>query len=122
MTIYITRFWSIPAPFNLALENKMYGGQIGLDWLLTDPRNALELRVIGKAGWYYNDYSLLYRDFFGPVASSSDGTSFVGDLNFSAAYWFNNHIALRAGYQLLWMGDVAVPVTKRLVRLLIGLC
>ncbi len=94
-------------------ENEMYGGQIGLDVLLTDPRNALELRVVGKAGWYSNDYDGGIREFQGnnPIGSflgAGDGTAFVGDLVFSASYWFNDHIAIRGGYQLLWIGDVAL--------------
>jgi len=94
-------------------DNNMYGGQIGLDWLLTDPCRALELRVIGKAGWYHNEYSGGIREFqgnnfIGSFVGTGEGTSFVGDLVVSAAYWFNEHIALRAGYQLLWVGDVAL--------------
>jgi hypothetical protein len=94
-------------------ENEMYGGQIGLDLLLTDPCKALELRVVGKAGWYNNDYEggvrlLQGNNVLSANAGAGDGTAFVGDLVFSASYWFNEHIALRAGYQLLWIGDAAL--------------
>lgn len=94
-------------------ENHLYGGQLGADLLLTDPSNALELRVVGKAGLYYNEYNGGIREFqgnnfIGSFLGSDEGSAFVGDLLFSVSYWFNDHIALRTGYQLLWVGDVAL--------------
>lgn len=94
-------------------ENEMYGGQMGLDLLLPDPIDALDLRVVGKAGLYANHYGGGIREFqgnnfIGTFAGADNSTAFVGDLVFSASYWFNDHIALRAGYQLLWIGDVAL--------------
>ena len=94
-------------------ENELYGGQFGADLLLTDPCNALELRVVGKAGYYHNNYEGGIREFqgnnfIGSFLGTGECTPFVGDLVFSASYWLTEHIAVRAGYQLLWVGDVAL--------------
>lgn len=94
-------------------ENELYGGQLGADLLLTDPCNALELRVVGKAGYYHNNYEGGIQEFAGnnPIGSflgTGECTPFVGDLVFSGSYWLSEHIALRAGYQFLWVGDVAL--------------
>jgi hypothetical protein len=94
-------------------ENELYGGQLGADVLLTDPCNAVEVRIVGKAGWYNNDYEGGIREFQGnnPIGTfrgASEGTAFVGDIVIAGSYWLNDHIAVRGGYQFLWIGDVAL--------------
>lgn len=94
-------------------ENEMYGGQLGLDLRLTEPTNALDLRVVGKAGFYSNHFGggieeFQGNNFIGSFGGANNSVAFVGDMAFSASYWFNDHVALRAGYQLLWIGDVAL--------------
>jgi len=96
-----------------AYENEMYGGQIGLDWKLTDPSNALDLRLVGKAGLYGNHYGGGIKEFsgntfIGSFLGDATGMSYVGDVGLTGSYWFTDQIALRAGYQMLWMGDVAL--------------
>ena len=34
--------------------------------------------------------------------------AFVSELNFSAAYWLTSHMAIRGGYQLLWLDNLAL--------------
>ncbi len=70
----------------------MYGGQLGADILLTDPCNSLELRIIGKAGWYQNDYEGGIREFqgnnfIGSFVGAGEGTAFVGDIVIAGSYW-----------------------------------
>jgi hypothetical protein len=95
-------------------ENDLYGGQIGGDWSLLDPARPLELHVIGKAGIYGNNSTGNFTtdapvgnpiQFFGRGESS---TAFAGDLQLVSSYRFTRHIALRGGYQMLWLDNVAL--------------
>ena len=95
-------------------NNHLYGGQIGADWAVTSRCNPLQLNVVGKAGIFGNadDGGITQFAPAGTPIQSFTGrgtaTSFVGELDFSAAYILTNHIAVRGGYQLLWLSDVAL--------------
>ncbi len=50
------------------------------------------------------------------VGRNASNTAFVGDWNFSAVWQLTDHLALRGGYQLLWLSGLALsseqyPVT-----------
>ncbi len=93
----------------------MYG--VAPNWVrltaLTGQSNPLQIRVVGKAGIFGNANSGGIYDFSGhtPIGSftgQGTGTAFVGDLSFSASYALTNHIAIRGGYQTLWLTNLAL--------------
>ncbi len=102
-------------------NNHLYGGQMGTDLALTNPGNPLRMIVALKAGAFANvadnrmTSTIVARD-------SSDDTAlaFVGEIDFSAAYPITKHIALRGGYQVMWLDNVqlasdAAPTTTQVV-------
>jgi hypothetical protein len=92
----------------------LYGGQIGADWNLTNSRNRLQFNAVGKAGIYGNVNDGGIYDFgplgnrIGKFTGDDTTTSFIGELDFSAAYWLSSHVAVRGGYELLWLDDLAL--------------
>ena len=93
--------------------NHLYGGQLGADWSLTNVCNPLQLNVASKAGIYGNAADGGITEIIGgsPVGSfaGQDTTAaFLGELDFSASYALTSHIAIRGGYQLLWLTDLAL--------------
>ena len=69
---------------------------------------------MGKAGVYGNADNGGITEF-GPVGrpigsfiGQGSSTAFVGELDFMAAYTLTSHIAVRGGYQLLWLSDLAL--------------
>jgi hypothetical protein len=95
-------------------NNHLYGAQIGADWALTNRCSRLKIGAVGKAGLYGNvtdGGTYLFQPSNPPsikFTGDDTTTAFVGELNFSAAYWFTNHIAIRGGYQLLWLDNLAL--------------
>jgi hypothetical protein len=95
-------------------NNHLYGGQFGLDWALLDRSNPLQINVVGKAGVYGNADNGGITEFvpvgkpIGSFTGQGSSTAFVGELDFSAAYILTKHIAIRGGYQLLWLSDLAL--------------
>ncbi len=51
---------------------------------------------------FFRHYS--HRQFYGRRSS----TAFVGDLSFSASYALTDRIAIRGGYQTLWLTNLAL--------------
>jgi hypothetical protein len=95
--------------------NNLYGFQTGVEavlWKSCDGK--LRLDSVGKAGIYYNrmttHFETRFLNAFGTPATSTAETSkaaFLGELGVNAAYQINSHLALRAGYQILWLSGVA---------------
>jgi hypothetical protein len=89
--------------------NQLFGGQTGISANLSNPGDRLQITGWLKAGVYNNSADNTFRSQI--VASnrnSADATSFVGDANIAAAYWITPHIALRSGYQILWLDRLAL--------------
>jgi hypothetical protein len=80
-------------------ENNLIGGQLGLRW--RHDAGRLFCEATGKAGIFGNVYKISDE----PTKSN---TAFVGDLNFSAGLHVNDIWSVRAGYNLLWITDVAL--------------
>lgn len=81
---------------------------------MTNRCNPLQIDVVGKAGVYGNANDGGITEF-GPVGTRigsfigrGSSTAFVGELDFTAAYTLTDHIAVRGGYQLLWLSDLAL--------------
>lgn len=97
-------------------QNELYGGQIGGDLSLLDPCRALQIHVIGKAGVYQNNIGGSFKTF-APVGNPTPlqtfgrdekESAFVGDLQLVASYQLSCHMAVRGGYQMLWLDNVAL--------------
>ncbi|HZZ29301.1 MAG TPA: BBP7 family outer membrane beta-barrel protein [Pirellulales bacterium] len=108
------RLNSTVAEGNYDYNNHLYGGQIGADWAPFDHCNPLQIHIVGKVGVFGNADDGGITEF-GPVGTRigsftgrDSTTPFVGELDFSATYTLTNHIAIRGGYQLLWLTDLAL--------------
>lgn len=100
--------------YGVNTQNNMFGGQIGGRARLNWQRWALE--GWGKAGILGNvqrQWQQPVVDFDGNVirgATSSSGTTagMVADLNISAIYRLTDVWGIRAGYNTIWLGGVAL--------------
>jgi len=93
-------------------NNHLWGGQLGANWSLTDWSSPVQINFYGKAGVYGNladggIYEFQGNNFIGSFVGTRTRPAFVGDIGLSAAYFLTQRIALRGGYQLLWLEHVA---------------
>jgi hypothetical protein len=100
------------ATANWNTDNHLYGGQVGAILQLLKMGRRFSADTWFKGGIYGNDADNQFNfTSLGPnlAGHTSRGqTAFVGDIQFSGSYWFTDHIALRSGYQLLWVDGVAL--------------
>lgn len=99
-------------------NNDLYGFQVGAESTLLQVGKRLRLESALKAGVFANGArSSIGANHIGSGGGGDpdvitwwgqDHTAFVGDLNFNAVYQLTEHLALRGGYQLLWLSGVAV--------------
>jgi hypothetical protein len=100
--------------YKVNTENNLYGGQIGGRYRRCSGKWSCE--TTAKAGVFANDMeqsqapiidfpSFLYRGWRG---SSDTEMAFVGDLNFTVICQVCELWGLRAGYNLIWLEDVAL--------------
>jgi len=104
-------------------NNHLYGAQIGANLALTDSCNPWQINVVGKAGIFgiVADGGIdefLGANYIGGFRSSGTDTAFVGEIGISLAYQLTSHIALRGGYQLLWLDGVALASDNASMSLL----
>jgi hypothetical protein len=111
----------VTATHSIGAVNDLYGFQIGADMNLWS-RGRLSIEGLFKAG-IYGDHAVNSVHIPGssrlafvlagpPTASydssaSADGVAFAGEMSITGVYRFNEHLSLRAGYQLLWLEGVA---------------
>jgi Putative beta barrel porin-7 (BBP7) len=95
--------------------NQLYGGQLGVDYKLTDRCNPLQIDAVGKAGLYGNqsnggiyEFQGANRNFIGSFTGVDTDPAFVGELDFTATYQVTCHMSVHGGYELLWMSKVAL--------------
>ncbi len=94
-------------------SNHLYGGQVGADvalWRLSGP---LSVNGLFKAGVYGNDAQndFTFRVLDTPLVeggASDNPVAFVGEIGVTTAYQVTQHFAIRGGYQLLWISEVAL--------------
>jgi hypothetical protein len=87
-------------------NNHMYGAQLGAEWLVWDRGGPFTITTGVKAGIYYNRAD--YDANFGPVQQSRRSlTAFAGEWDILSRYQVTDRMAIRAGYQLLWLEGVA---------------
>jgi hypothetical protein len=94
-------------------NNHLWGSQLGADWAVLNRSRPLQINVVGKAGLYGNlsdggIYEFAGNNFIGSFTGRKWANAFVGDLGISGAYFLTQHVALRGGYQLLWLSDVTL--------------
>lgn len=92
------------ATFNT--QNNLFGGQFGANYSFWN-HGPLSIIGTGKAGVYGNAAGGQSNNAF---VNSSDRVSrfaFVGDLNVNAICQVSEHIAVRLGWQLLWIEGAA---------------
>lgn len=98
---------------NWNTDNHLYGAQVGADvqmWRLGAP---LSVNGLFKAGIYGNDADNDFTfDVLGtPIVdggASDTPVAFVGEIGVATTYQVTQHFALRGGYQLLWISEVAL--------------
>jgi hypothetical protein len=93
-------------------NNHLYGGQIGTDLALWN-NGPLKINSVFKGGLYgvqsdnaYTNQTIL-GTFVRNGAAESD-VAFVGEIDLLSTYSICRHVALRGGYQLLWIDGVAL--------------
>jgi hypothetical protein len=103
------------ALFHFDANNDLFGLQLGASGTLWQPTERFRIESTLKSGVYVDAAraSLNVRPVgsgggFGGIWFGRDHTSFVGDLSFAGVYQLTDHLALRGGYQLLWLSGVAV--------------
>lgn len=94
-------------------NNHMYGAQLGADFSLMQPHDFFQLNVVGKAGIFGNFTDGGIREFqganfIGEFVSRDKQSAFVGEVGISCAYQLTQRVAIRGGYQMLWLGNVAL--------------
>jgi hypothetical protein len=93
-------------------NNNLYGFQIGAEWK-GSLAERFGMEVGGKAGVFGNR-SQLDASVNVPVIGSFDTnanatrTAFVGELGLVGTYAVTNYLKLRAGYQVMWIENVAL--------------
>jgi hypothetical protein len=101
-------------PYRVGTSNNLFGGQVGARGRLDRERWAFE--GWAKAGLFGNAQTLRQDavvDWLGteqrPASSATAGeTAFVGDINLSAIYRLSDVWGIRAGYNTIWIGGVAL--------------
>lgn len=93
-------------------NNNLYGLQVGIQTLMWSDGKSCRVEGTFKAGILANTATSGFRldDTSGNIiaaTASRTREAFVGDVNFTAVNQLNDHWAIRAGYQLLWLSGVA---------------
>jgi hypothetical protein len=94
-------------------SNRLYGAQGGAYIKLCDLEGPFQIIAAMKAGVYGNtaDNEFTLRPSTGGLfTGGGDDTdvSFVGDISLVGTYKLTDHIALRGGYQLIWIDGIAI--------------
>lgn len=95
------------------VDNDLFGFQMGVGATLLHPTCRFRVEGIAKGGVYYNDVvsQVALRtnfDFDRTGAFDTDRPAFVGEFRLTGTYQFNHGLALRAGWQLLWLEGVTL--------------
>jgi hypothetical protein len=105
----------IDAAYSESTDNRLHGLQIGADANIWNNGGRLSLDGWLKAGIYY-DY-IRHRGqiefppgttVFTPVNQRDNNTAFLGEIGLVGIYQLTDAIAIRGGYQLLWLDGVTL--------------
>ncbi len=95
-------------------DNNMLGVQVGAQLSVFEQSNPLQLDVFGKLGIFSNNSEAGIREFQGNnfIGEFQSGlvreTNYAAELGVTAGYKVLENVSLTAGYQLLWVNDVAL--------------
>jgi hypothetical protein len=93
-------------------RNHMYGGQVGLDWLVLEGCGPWEVNAIGKLGLFGNfTEGGIYEFGPGPIGTfntTESGTSFVAELGITGTYHVTEQCGLRIGYEFLFLNNLGL--------------
>ena len=91
-------------------NNRLFGGQLGMNLALLNSDSRLRLNAAFKAGAYSNfaENNFTANAIFASNSSNRSPVAFVGDIDISASYQLTKHCAIRGGYQLLWIDELAL--------------
>ncbi|MCC7083780.1 MAG: BBP7 family outer membrane beta-barrel protein [Pirellulales bacterium] len=95
------------------VDNNLYGGQLGFNWQVYNRGGPFRVDSVFKAGIFGNAANNTFgvTQQLGPAfgANQSRGqVAFVGEIGLTGVYQWTDHIALRGGYQVLWVEGIAV--------------
>ncbi len=101
----------LPPFWDTATKNDLYGLQVGADAKLFE-RGRFSVNGIVKAGGYWNRASestvvSIEKKLFGSNART-DHAAFVGEAGLQCRYQFTNNMALKVGYEALWLEGIAL--------------
>jgi hypothetical protein len=103
---------AVPFDYAVATRNRLYGGQVGGQAWLWSPFESFRVDVTGKAGIFGNQAAQHSSYSTGLVTLPATGdaslAAFIGELGINGACQLTDSLALRAGYRLLWVTDVAL--------------
>ena len=114
---------SMPFSHAINTHNHLYGFQIGEDAILFERNGRLRMDGFAKIGIFHNaadqNSNLIDPASFGELSVVANGshTAFLCELGLIGSYRFSQHVALRGGYQIMWIEGVAlapgqIPVTN----------
>lgn len=91
-------------------NNFLWGAQIGAEPYMGGGNSPLRLETILKAGIYGNAAAQqATSEFFGEsLAAKRTQTAFVGEVGAAVVYQVSKMLALRGGYELLWVKGLAL--------------
>jgi hypothetical protein len=102
--------------WQLDTENNLYGAQIGADIGLLRLFDRFEVNTVVKAGVYGNDAEWRHavENFESAVVFESrfDESTFAGEWLLGGTFYLNDHSAIRGGYQMMWLEDVAMAINS----------
>ena len=104
-----------PVAYNESADNRLHGLQFGAEANVWNNGSRLRLDSWIKAGIYYD--LIRHRSqfeippgnpVFTPVNQRDNNTAFLGEIGLVGVYQLTDTIAIRGGYQLLWLDGVAL--------------
>jgi hypothetical protein len=104
-----------PTIYRESVDNRMHGFQIGAEADLWNNGSNFRLESWTKAGIYYDFVRHGSQielppgnPLFSPVNQRDNNTAFLGEIGLVGVYQLTDSIALRGGYQLMWLDGVAL--------------
>ena len=106
--------------YTISTDNRLYGFQVGGEGRLL-ATERFGLMTVFKAGLFENNSEQLTTDFSGIIAglnsptdlmASDNQASFVGELGLWGVIRLSETIFIRAGYNIMWIDDVALAVKQ----------
>ena len=102
---------AFPPFWDTSTSNNLYGLQIGADGKLFE-RGRFSITGLIKVGGYWNQASestgVSLEKVVYPSGAKTDHAAFVGEAGLQCKYQFARGLALKLGYQALWLQGVAL--------------